>query len=68
VTPRARRKDDGFDVPQRLHLVELDLDAHDEVFQEIRSELGRMKGIMLGILISTTTAALMLAATLAVGR
>jgi tetrahydromethanopterin S-methyltransferase subunit G len=67
VTSRARRKDD-FDLPQRLYLIEVDLDQQDEVFQEIRSELGRMKGIMLGILISTTTAALMLAATLAVGR
>jgi hypothetical protein len=68
VSSRARRKDDGFDVPQRLHLVEQDLDAHDDVFGEIRAELGKLKGIMLGILISTTTAALMLAATLAVGR
>lgn len=67
MTSRARRKDD-FDLPQRLHLVELDLDHQDEVFDQIRSELSRMKGIMLGILISTTTAALMLAATLAVGR
>ncbi len=68
MSTRVRRKEEGFDIPQRLHLVETDLDEHDDIFGEIRSELGRMKGIMLGILISTTTAALMLAATLAVGR
>lgn len=67
MTERARRKQE-FQEGQRLHLVEMDLDAHDELFEDIRAELGRMKGIMLGILVSTTTAALLLAATLAVGR
>lgn len=66
MTARARRKED-FDVPQRLHLVELDLDAHDDRFEEIMAKLGRLVGIGLGILVSTTTAALLLAANLVVG-
>lgn len=66
MTERARRKE-TFDLPQRLHLVEIDLDAHDEQFEELMAKLGRMQGIMLGILISTTTAALLLAANLMAG-
>lgn len=65
MTVRARRKEE-FEIPQRLHLVEVDLDAHDEFFDDLRTELGRIKGIMVGILISTTTAALLLAINLVV--
>jgi hypothetical protein len=67
MTARANRKTE-FDLPQRLHLVELDLDGHDERFEEIMAKLGRLVGIGLGILVSTTTAALLLAANLMVGR
>jgi hypothetical protein len=63
---RSRRKEE-FDLPQRLHLVEVDLNMHDERFEEMMAKLGRMQGIMLGILVSTTTAALLLAANLIAG-
>lgn len=66
MTERARRKDE-FDLPQRMHLVEIDLDQHDQRFDDLMSKLGRMQGIMLGILVSTTTAALLLAANLMAG-
>jgi hypothetical protein len=66
MTERSRRKTE-FDVPQRLHLVEVDLDHQDERFEDIMAKLGRMQGIMLGILVSTTTAALLLAANLVAG-
>jgi hypothetical protein len=66
MSDRASRKSE-FDQGQRLHLVELDLDAHDERFDELMAKLGRMQGIMLGILVSTTTAALLLAANLMAG-
>lgn len=66
-TERARRLD-RLDQPTRLQLVENDLDDHDEMFRELKSELARIKGIMIGILVSTSTAAIMLAVNLAVGR
>ena len=66
MTERARRKGE-FDIPQRVHLVEVDLDDHDEQFRALMAKLGRMQGILVGILVSTTTAAIMLAATLAAG-
>lgn len=67
MSERSRRKDE-FDVPGRLRLVENDLDDHDALFADLRAELGRIKGIMIGILVSTTTAAIMLAVNLAVGK
>jgi hypothetical protein len=66
MTARADRKKEFTDA-QRLHLVELDLDSHDERFSDLLAKLGRMQGIMLGILVSTTTAALLLAANLIAG-
>lgn len=66
ASPRTHRRDE-FDHAGRLRLVEVDLDEHDELFDDLRAELGRIKGIMVGILVSTTTAALLLAVNLVVG-
>lgn len=57
-----------FDQQQRLSLVEKDLDEHEGFFEAFKSELGKMKGIMLGILVSTTTAAILLALNLVAGK
>lgn len=56
----------GIEIPHRLRLVEDDLDKHDENFRELRDELGKIKGILVGILVSVTTAALLLAINLVV--
>jgi hypothetical protein len=63
---RAFRKS-TFDLPQRVHLLEVDADENDERHDDLMAKLGRMQGIMLGILVSTTTAALLLAANLIAG-
>lgn len=62
---RAEKRS-GIDIPNRLRLVEDDLDKHDATFAELRDELAKIKGILIGILVSVTTAALLLAINLAV--
>lgn len=70
--PDRARRHEAFNDTQRIYLLEADADKADQALaefrQEVRQELGRLKGIMLTILISTTTAALLLALNLAVGR
>lgn len=71
MAERAGRRE-AFEDSQRIYLLEVDADQHDadaaKFREEVRTELGRLKGIMLTLLISTTTAALLLALNLAVGR
>lgn len=57
-----------FDTPVRLRLVEGDLDKADENLAQMNDRIGKMLWALLGILISTTTAAILLALNLAVGR
>lgn len=61
----AERKDMPADT--RLLLAELDLDDHDSAIAELKATNGRILWALIGILISTTTAAIMLALNLAVG-
>ena len=54
--------------PVRLRLIESDLDDHDDDFDKLGAELAKIKGIMIGILVSTTTAAILLAINLVVAN
>jgi hypothetical protein len=56
------------DVPTRLLLLEGDADRTDTQLTEMNDRIGKMLWAMVGILISTTTAAVLLALNLAVGR
>lgn len=58
---RTSERVDTFTDAQRIALVERDLDDHDGHFRAFKDELGKLKGIMFGILVSTTTAAILLA-------
>lgn len=58
---RTAERGPHFSDAQRIALAEKDLDEHDGFFDAFKTELGKMKGIMLGILVSTTTAAILLA-------
>jgi hypothetical protein len=66
----AARK--GFEQGVRLQLVEEDVDdLEDEIAQavdKLSAELAKIKGVLLGMLISVTTAALLLAVNLVVAR
>lgn len=56
----------------RLRLLEKDQDEFEKDLStglgELRSELAKIKGVLLGILVSVTTAALLLAINLVVSR
>lgn len=52
------RKD--FDVPGRLRLLEGDMDIHEETLKEINAGLRRNNQLLVGILISVTTASILL--------
>lgn len=56
----------------RLRLIEADLDDIEDDFKagigELRGELAKIKGVLLGILVSVTTAAILLALNLVVSR
>ena len=78
LMPRREQRD-GFDDPTRIKLLENDLDANDVMMQqgaqalretvsEFRAELKAMRGLLIGILVSVTTAALLLAANMVVGQ
>lgn len=62
---------DGFDDLVRLRLLEGDLDSMsstlDKAFAEFHAELEGMRKVLIGILISVTTAAILLAVNLVVG-
>lgn len=51
----------------KLSLVVDDLDRFDDVIVDLRTELKGIKTILIGILVSTTTAAIMLAVNIGVG-
>lgn len=58
----------SFDQPTRLRLLEGDMDSNDEVVKEINNRLARNNQLLVGILISVTTASiLMLINVLALG-
>lgn len=63
---RTASREQQFNELQRLVLVEQDLDDHDQSFDRLAAELAKIKGILIGILISVTTAAIMLAVNLVV--
>lgn len=56
------------EVPVRLMLLEGDADRTDSQLTEMNDRIGKMLWAMVGILISTTTAAVLLALNLAVGK
>lgn len=58
----------GFDVPQRLTLVEDDLDEMDAGIDRLDARLGKIMWTMVGLLISLTTGVVLLAANLVVGQ
>lgn len=64
---RESRTDErkGFQVPVRVQLLEGDMDAHeDHVSAELanfRAKLDRFQGILIGILVTLTTASVLLA-------
>lgn len=57
----------GLDVPTRFLLAERDLDEHEEEIDAIRAANSKILWALVGILISTTTASILLALNLAVG-
>lgn len=57
-----------FEMPVRLRLVEGDLDKTDENLAQMNDRIGKMLWAMVGILVSTTTAAILLALNLVVGK
>lgn len=58
----------GFDDPSRIRLLEGDMDKNEEVVKEINQRLARNNQLLVGILISVTTASiLMLVNILALG-
>ena len=61
----AQRKD--LDINTRMLLAEGDMDDHDVVLDELREELKRFRGVMLGMLVSLATAGILLAINLAIG-
>lgn len=58
----------GLDVEFRFLLAEGDLDRFEVAIGELTDKLGRILWAMLGLLVSVTTAAVLLALNLAVGR
>lgn len=69
LTLMARTADRrGEEVPVRLMLLEGDADRADNMISEMNDRIGKMLWAMVGILISTTTAAVLLALNLAVGK
>lgn len=64
---RDGRKNE-FDLPGRVRRLEEDADRCDLDREDFRDELAKLKGILVMFLVGLATAALMLAANLAVGR
>jgi hypothetical protein len=59
--PRNRNEEwAGFTAETKIHLLAGDLDHKDEQMAELRASLSKMLWAMIGILISTTTAAITL--------
>ncbi len=51
----------GFTVETRIALVEADADEHDEAVAAVNAKLDRFQGILVGILITLTTASVLMA-------
>jgi len=66
MTPRAVARK-GFTQGVRLTLVEDDLDQFDSSLADMANELKAIKNVLIGLLISVTTAAVVLALNLATG-
>lgn len=58
----------GEEIPVRLMLLEGDADRADSELAQMNDRIGKMLWAMVGILISTTTAAVLLALNLAIGK
>lgn len=56
-----------FDLPTRLRLLEVDADNADARMDQIVRELSSFKKVLTGMLVTFTTATVMLAANLALG-
>ena len=71
VSDRARRRE-TFDEKTRLRLVETDLDDLESELEagleDFRKELHAMQRVLIGILVSLTTAAILLAVNIALGQ
>lgn len=58
----------GLDYDFRFMLAEGDLDRVDKTIEELTERMSRILWALLGILVSTTTASVLLALNLAVGK
>ncbi len=67
MTPRVTDRQ-NFDDKTRLTLVETDLDKNDQEKEGIRQELKALRNVLIGILISTATASVMLAINIVVQK
>ena len=72
--PRAARWHSRFDIERSDHLKLLisevgdDLDETERTVEAFKSEVAKVKGILLGILVSVTTGTILLAANLFTGQ
>jgi hypothetical protein len=57
----------GFDTETRLRLIEGDLDTHDQLMEKMVSKLERNNQLLVGILISITTACILMVVAMANG-
>lgn len=60
LTPRTEQRK-RFALPVRVELAENDLDTHDRAFSRMESKLDKLNARATGLLISMTTATLLLA-------
>jgi hypothetical protein len=56
----------SHDIPTKLSLVVDDLDSIEEGMRDVRIELKGIKSVLIGVLVSVTTAAILLAINLAI--
>lgn len=66
-TPRTQARY-GFEIPVRVTLVENDLDEVDKQHDRLSDEIASVKKVLVGILVSLTTSAVLLAINLVVSR
>lgn len=64
MTRREARE--TFDTPTRVRLVEDDLDQFAEALTGLKTELSALRAVLVGVLVSVTTAAIMLAISIVV--
>jgi len=57
----------GFDDKSRLTLLESDADKHDELFENLERRMAKIQAILVSILVSVSTASILLALNLVVG-